>query len=54
MHLRKKGAQGIHIRLTIETIHGGPPVASLRLPIHIGCYDDQKREETLRENLCGR
>ena len=27
MHLRKKGAQGVNVRWTIETIHRGPPVA---------------------------
>jgi hypothetical protein len=54
MHLRKKGAQGVNIRLAIETIHGGPPVASLLLPIHIRFDDDKKREEPLREDRCGR
>ena len=28
MHLRKKGAQGVHIRLTIETIDGSPLVTT--------------------------
>ena len=54
MHVRKKGAQGVHIRRTIETIHRGPPVASPFLPIHKGCYGDKKREETHREDRCGR
>jgi len=49
MHLRKKGAQGVNIRLTIETIYGSPPVASLLLPIHVGFDDDEKREETRGE-----
>jgi hypothetical protein len=54
MHLGKKGAQGVYVRLTIETIHGGPSVASPLLPIYKGVYDDKKREETLREDLGGR
>jgi hypothetical protein len=54
MHLGKKGAQGVHVCLTIDTIHGGPPVVVPLLPIDKGFYDDKKREETLREDLCGR
>ena len=54
MHLGKKSAQGVHVCLTIETIHGGPPVVLPLLPIYKGFYDDKKREETLREDFCGR
>jgi len=54
MHLGKKGAQGVDVCLTIETIHGGPPVVLPLLPIYKGFYDDKKREETLREDRCGR
>jgi hypothetical protein len=44
MHLCKKGVQGVHILLTIETISGSPPVASPLLPIHSE-YDDDKKTE---------
>src|SRR5215510_7597936 len=54
MHLRKKGAQDINVRLTIETIHGGPPVAWLPLSPHTGRNHDKKREQTLREDHGGR
>jgi hypothetical protein len=54
MDLRKKGAQGINIRVTIETIHRGPLVAAPPLPRHTGCDHDKKREQTLRKNCRGR
>ena len=53
MDLRKKGAQGVHIRGTIETIHRGPLVAARPLPRHTGCDHDKKREQTLREHRRG-
>ena len=43
MRLHKKGAQGVNIRLTIETSHRGPLVAALPLPPHTGCDHDKKR-----------
>ena len=50
MHLRKKGAQGVNIRRTIEAIRGGPPVASPFLPIHSGFYGDKKERSAQRLN----
>src|SRR5712691_1031808 len=54
MHLRKKGVQGVNSRVTIETIHRGPLVAELSLPLYTRCDYDKKREQTLRENRRGR
>jgi hypothetical protein len=54
MHLRKKGAQAGNIRLALETIHRGPLVSSMPLPPHTGLDHGKKREQTLREDRCGR
>ena len=54
MHLRKKAAQGVHVRVTIETLHRGPPVAWLPLRPHTGLDHGKKREQTLREDCDGR
>jgi len=54
MDLRKKGAQGVHIGGTIETIHRRPLVAARPLPRHPGGAYDKKREQPLREHRCGR
>jgi hypothetical protein len=54
IHLHKKGAQGINIRLTIETLHRGPPMAWLPLRPHTGLDHGKKREQTLRKDGDGR
>ena len=53
MPLRKKGAEGVDVCLTRETIHRGPPVAWLPLPPHRGFYHDKKREQTVRKDHGG-